>query len=364
MNGWKTNRKIVVFESDDWGSIRLPDIHFYKEYKKVFPEYYLNSYLKYDSLASENDLSNLFTVLKQFKDKNGNHPLFTFNVVMTNPNFDKIKESGYTKYYNEPFTKTLQRYSQHSNSFEIWKKAIDEKLMIPQFHGREHVNVPIWLKSLKNIQSDEFNAFQFRTWSSPNGVHDGISLQASFDWQHKQPLAYQKKNLKEGLQEFESIFGFKSSTFIPNNYIFDSNLYKTLKKNGITGIQGMKYQKLSLGMSKGNKRKLIRRHLGDKNEIGLTYLVRNSSFEPSQTNHKINDVNECLKNIENAFFWNKPAIIDTHRLNYIGVYDEKNRDANLYKLEELIKSILKKWGNVEFMTSNQLIELITNDCNT
>ena len=23
--GWRTNRKLVVFESDDWGSIRMPD---------------------------------------------------------------------------------------------------------------------------------------------------------------------------------------------------------------------------------------------------------------------------------------------------------------------------------------------------
>ena len=32
--GWSTKRKIVVFESDDWGAIRLPDITKIEEYRK------------------------------------------------------------------------------------------------------------------------------------------------------------------------------------------------------------------------------------------------------------------------------------------------------------------------------------------
>jgi hypothetical protein len=357
--GWTTNRKIVVIESDDWGAIRLPDVQQYEEYKQVFPNYSRNPYLKYDSLASEYDLTRLFSVLTGYKDKNGNHPVFTFNVVMTNPDFTKIEESDFTKYYNESFTTTLQRFSQHTNSFALWRTAIDEKLMLPQFHGREHVNVPIWLKILEDKKSLEFSAFQFGTWSCPDGKYNGINLQAALDWNDIQPLSYQKDFLNEGLKEFESVFGFTSDTIIPNNYIFDENLYDTLLINNVKGMQGMKYQKLSLGASKGDKRSLIRRHIGDSNEAGLTYLVRNCSFEPSQTSENYEDVTQCLQSISNAFFFNKPAIIDSHRLNYIGTYNQKNSDANLKKLEILISSVLKKWPDVEFMTSNQLLQFIT-----
>ena len=356
--GWSTKRKIVVFESDDWGAIRLPDIKDIDSYKRIFPDYQKNPYLRYDSLASENDLINLFSLLADFKDNFGNSPKFTFNVVMTNPDFQKIKESGYTEYFNESFVKTLQRYSNHSNSFNLWKNAIDEKLMYPQFHGREHVNVPLWLEELRNGNQELLDAFDLGTWSVPENKSSIINLQASLDWIKEQPFTYQKDFLEEGLKEFQTVFGFSSKTIIPNNYIFDPNLNTILKENGIKGVQGMKYQKLPLGNSSNGKREMIRRYVGDKNEAGLFYLVRNCVFEPSQTSDNYDDVSMCLQNIDNAFFWNKPAIIDTHRLNYIGSYDEKNRDISLNKLRILLKKILKKWHDVEFMTSNELLDII------
>ena len=77
--GWSTKRKIVVFESDDWGAIRLPDITKIEEYRKRYP-YPKNPYLKYDSLASEDDLNVLFSLISDCKDNFGNHPkLFLSN---------------------------------------------------------------------------------------------------------------------------------------------------------------------------------------------------------------------------------------------------------------------------------------------
>ena len=73
--GWNTKRKIVVFESDDWGAIRLPDITKIEEYRKRYPQTN-NPYLKYDSLASEDDLNVLFSLISDCKDNFGNHPKF------------------------------------------------------------------------------------------------------------------------------------------------------------------------------------------------------------------------------------------------------------------------------------------------
>ncbi|MBK7480400.1 MAG: hypothetical protein IPI69_12245 [Bacteroidales bacterium] len=33
ISGWRTRRKIVVFESDDWGSIRMPSMEVYSEFR-------------------------------------------------------------------------------------------------------------------------------------------------------------------------------------------------------------------------------------------------------------------------------------------------------------------------------------------
>ncbi len=48
--GWRTSRKIVVIESDDWGSIRMPS---HDVYTKCLKEGYpvdKNAYERYDSL--------------------------------------------------------------------------------------------------------------------------------------------------------------------------------------------------------------------------------------------------------------------------------------------------------------------------
>jgi hypothetical protein len=48
-----------------------------------------------------------------------------------------------------------------------------------------------------------------------------------------------------------------------------------------------------------------------------------------------------------------------HRLNFIGFIDPSNRDRNLPKLKTLLSEILKRWNDVEFMTSAQLGDLIS-----
>ena len=63
---------------------------------------------------------------------------------------------------------------------------------------------------------------------------------------------------------------------------------------------------------------------------------------------------QSLKEIQTAFFWQKPAIISTHRINYVGGIDLAHRDRNLKALDLLLKNILKKWPEVEFLSSDQL----------
>jgi len=46
-------------------------------------------------------------------------------------------------------------------------------------------------------------------------------------------------------------------------------------------------------------------------------------------------------------------------LNFIGAINEKNRTQNLQLLEELLSKIMKRWPDVEFMSSDELGDLIT-----
>lgn len=357
--GWRTNRKIVVIESDDWGSIRMPSKETYNQLLNSGIRVDSCPYNRFDSLASEDDLSALFDVLLKFKDRSGNHPVITANTVVANPDFKKIKDSDFLEYYFEPFTDTLQRYPKHQKSFELWKQGMALKIFHPQFHGREHVNVALWLSLLQQKNEIYLKAFDLGMWGlGPNIIKTGrINIQASYDTISLDQLVNQKKVLKEGLDLFEKLFGYRSDSFIANNFIWDSSLNSTLFENGITILQGMKYQILPI--FDGKKRNLIRHHIGEINKLGQVFLLRNCVFEPTQDVNK-DSVSSCLSDISNAFFWRKPAIISAHRLNFIGSIDENNRIKNLKSLERLLIQILKKWADVEFMTSDALGSLILN----
>jgi len=93
-------------------------------------------------------------------------------------------------------------------------------------------------------------------------------------------------------------------------------------------------------------------------KYGQRFLIRNAIFEPALLDSADDPVRNCLKDISIAFRMKKPAVICTHRLNYVGFLDENNRDKNLKMLQELLDSILEKWPEVEFMNSVQLGLLI------
>jgi len=316
--------------------------------------------LLYDTLASQEDLELLFERLLKFKDINGKHPVITANTVVANPYFQKIKEHNFEQYYYEPFTETLKKYYPNHDVWATWQKGIEENVFFPQYHGREHVNAPYWLRGLRNKNDAFLKAFEFGCWSCPIDIKTKINLQASYDTEFKEDFEFHTQSILEGLQLFEKLFKYPSRSFIANNFIWSSKLDRITSNSGVQFIQGMKYQKLPLFYNT-EKRKMIRHYLGNKNKFGQYYLIRNCVFEPSQRSASFNNVGKCLAEIKNAFMWNKPAIITSHRLNYIGSLIPENREKNLTLLETLLKKILKKWPDVEFMSSVDLGNLISSN---
>ena len=350
--GWKTDRKLLVIESDDWGSIRMPSINVYEAFnnKGFGVEYSL--YNRFDSLASEEDLTALFKVLSSFQDSKGKPLVITANTVVANPDFNKIKKGNFLEYAYEPFTDTLKKYPKHNNSFDLWKKGIDEKVFKPQFHAREHLNVALWMQALK--AKDEVIRFTFENKTTYSGKSD-YSFMDAFDFERKEELESLKLIVKEGLDLFEKLFGFRSRSFIAPCYIWHPELEKTLHECGVEYIQGMREQMVPT--EKHFEYNKIKHNLGDTNKLNQIYLIRNATFEPSSIKG-MDWVNYCFNQIETAFAWGKPAIITSHRVNYIGYLDKNNRDRSLKLLTALINKVQKKWPEVEFLSSDQLGDII------
>jgi hypothetical protein len=357
--GWRTKRKIVVIESDDWGSIRMASKDAYNNLLKAQIPVDQSHYNTHDALESNTDLKLLFKSLSKFKDSTGRPPVFTAVTIVANPDFEKIKASNYTTYFYEPFTETLKRYPEHDKVFNLLKEGIEKRLMVPVFHGREHLNVQRWMRELQNGNPTLLKAFENKVTGLSNGIENVVlpDLQAAFDIDSVEDLPYMEEVLNTGLQLFEKLFGFKSKYFVPTNGPFNNVLESVLYKNGVKFINSGKKQLEPLG----NKQfKTNIRFLGQKNKFGQQYITRNCFFEPSNSdeNKSKKYVDSCLKEIEIAFNWNKPAVISSHRVNYIGYLIPENRIRSLEQLELLLSKIIKRWPNVEFMTSTELGDLM------
>lgn len=351
--GWRTRRKLIVIESDDWGSIRMPDAEVYAEFLRKGLDLAGSDYNRLDTLESNEDLESLFDVLRRYTDRSGNHPVITANFVVGNPDFEKIQKSGFREYFFEPVSVTLGRYVGRERVEALWYKGRDEGIFHPQYHGREHVNVVRWMEALRRSTPEIMFTFACRTTFSGDGDYNFMEV---LDYNSPKEISEMKRSLLEGLDMFEKLFGFRSRSFIPPCYTWSSEIEEALHRGGIDYIQGLIVQSVPTGSFGRYRRKY--HYLGQRNILGQCYLIRNCFFEPSLT--AINDpVDECMSRIRMAFRWGKPAVISTHRINFMGSLDVANREKNLKALKGLLDSIFKAWPEVEFITSDRLGDIIT-----
>ena len=69
-------------------------------------------------------------------------------------------------------------------------------------------------------------------------------------------------------------------------------------------------------------------------------------------------VDVALNQIERAFKFNKPAIINSHRVNYVGSIHPENRTNGLKLLSNLLIRMINKWPDLIFMSSDELGKII------
>ncbi len=353
--GSRTSRRFIIIESDDWGSIRMPNKMVYEDLldKGMNPD--SDPYLKYDTLESSEDLIALIGVLDSVRDAHDRPAKLTANMIVGNPDFEAIRNDNFRKYHWELFTKTLSKYSGRDGTFDTWKKGLELGVFRPQFHGREHLNVHQWMKGLKEgdeVLHEAFCRNMISISSQPSrlkyGYMEGLDYYSAEERMEKPGI------IKEGIRAFETLFGYPSKTFIANCYVWDETVEKALHEMGVKYLQGISHQSIpTLNEDGSHSLTFKRRFFGDLNNLGQRYLIRNAFFEPS-LNPELDWVNECLQRIEIAFRCHKPAIVGSHRVNYVGGINEENRVKNLRQLEILLKEIVKRWKNVEFISSDEI----------
>lgn len=174
---------------------------------------------------------------------------------------------------------------------------------------------------------------------------------ATYDYYGEKNFDFVANSIREGLEVFEDIFQYRSLSTIAPCYVWDDRVEGSFFDSGVQAFQGSKFQNIPSGKS-------FRRRFhynGETNSNNQLYFIRNCLFEPS-LNADIDWVDKCLESIDIAFKWRKPAIVGTHRLNYVSGIESSNASNGLQLLRELLTSVLRNWPDTRFVTTADLLE--------
>ncbi len=355
--GPTVNKKIVVLECDDYGGIRMPSAEAYKKMVAAGVDISKTRYSLLDTLEDEQDLEKLFETLQSVKDKNGKPAVMSPFVNVANPDFEKIKAGSYRQYFYEPFTTTLQKYGRHSNTMKVWRQGMDAGVFIPEYHGREHISVQPWLQKLQEGNRQLLTAFDYGFVAVANikGIHDyAQEFRPEFYFTNENQKSFLHRSIIEGVKLFEQLFGYTPSSFMPANSVFHPAFEDTVLQAGIPFLV-VAHKNLTPGNS-GEPTFTNFTFRQKIKKARLNFYIRNCAFEPNDEHYS--SINGTLHQIEAAFRWHKPAIISSHRVNFVGGLGKHNRDKGLKEMQQLLKAVVKRWPDVEFMgTANMLKEL-------
>lgn len=353
--GYKTKRKIVIFSVDDYGNVRLHS----KEAREKMDQAGLKVLTRFDALdtlETTEDLEMLYETLSSVKGKNGNHAVFTPFALPANINFEKMAEEGYKQYHYELLPQTFSKLgSAYEGAWELWKEGMKKGLMAPQFHGREHLNLKVLEEKLAKRDSEVLVALKNRSYTSiSDSGYSTISISGAYEFWDIKENERHKETIADGLKAFEKVYGYKAVHFNAPGGREHPAIHEALKDGGVKYIDTPFIKSEHLG--KGKYKKVLN-YTGKKNHLGQFYIVRNVVFEPIHE-RGVDWVSHAMKQIEAAFRWNRPANISTHRINFCGHIDPKNREIGISALKELLKKIVERWPEVEFLPANNVGDLI------
>ncbi|WP_158859176.1 hypothetical protein [Lunatibacter salilacus] len=357
--GKNIDDKIVVFQSDGWGSARLPNKQVFqsllgKGIKLSFKE---NKGFRtvLDGFESPQELNQLLEILLKHKDAEGKNPVFTFNVTTGNPDFKKIEEHGFREYFSEPFYLTMEK--ERPGVLNLWRSGIENGLISPQFMGHDPVNKKRWLDGLVKNKLDLQIAFQYGVYNLSRTRFSSDYYSIAYEYLSGEEEQYLKDNITQGLNAFQDFFHKRPCSFVAPFYVTSSYFLKEIREQGVTVFQSNGTHLLPRKVRNGemiyNRKRIVS---GFDNHTNSIQLIRNCRFEPAFYPTE-NETGRCLAEVTQAFNHRRPAVICSSRSNYVGIFDEKIPGESLEQLDTLLEEIIRRWPDVKFYTTDQIVEL-------
>lgn len=358
IGGFSTKRKIVVLLVDDYGSVRLDS--------REARDRIIDAGIKlrsrfdiYDALETKEDLEIIFNTLISVKDKNDRNAVISAVSVPCNIDFEGVLKDPTEGYRPENLQDTYNKLEAlqpdaYKGAWELWKEGITRKIFIPEFHGREHLNLKVFEEKLKAADPALLTPLRRRSLIGiPETGYSTINFNASFDfWDFKETEDFPVM-ISDGLSRFEGVFGKKAIHFTPPRASDHQCLYSIFKEIGIKYVDTPLIKREHQGYGRYTR---TLNFTGQQTMAGLIKIVRNVVFEPGEQGNI--GWPYTLKQIEAAFRMRKPAIISSHRVNFCGHIDKENRNKGIRDLKELLDKLVTRNPDIEFMSVAELGQLM------
>lgn len=326
-------KKYIVIESDDWGmelSISIDGINYIKK------KYGIENFTRWttDSLETVEDITLLFDLLSQYKNRFTSPPVITANFITHNIDYNNSDSLSFI-----PLTVHLK---EKPDIIAKYRKGINDKIFHPQLHGYCHYDTS---KLISFYLSDEGRElFNIGFLSGKSTIRGNLG---QFRSEFSKNNVEVKNKLTLAIEEFYNLFNFYPKSIIPSHFILDRKYFEILVNNGIKAIQASN----RLINSSGRRY----RKIYFRKQNGFIWIPRNARLDP-HPDYNFNS-ESCIFDIELAFKYDVPAVIDFHRVNIAGRYNNNYRDKSLEELKKVLSYISKHWPDVKFITSEELLKI-------
>ncbi|MHC4872213.1 MAG: hypothetical protein ACYTFY_10245 [Planctomycetota bacterium] len=338
--------RVVVFESDDWGACEIAaDKEMSESLKEIWQQYGVEGVNTDNTLESADDLERLYSFLERFTGSDNQPVVFTNFMCMANPDFKAVKENKYGEYLDIGIDEGLPSRWQRKGLIDAWRDGVSRGVVSPEFHANLHHTSPVSLMSLLNEKTSagDMTRKLFAEEAYYSGVHlpeyDGMNVREQMAW------------VVAGVRRFENLFGYTPAAAVTSDAFPITETVWSL-----CGLRTV-----CLKNSRNNNGEVVVYHTKPWNNQDIyvplgaycktndvVYMTRNAFLEgqPPQ---------QVLKAIKNTWTLNEPAIVSTHRKQYVSL-NKDNTDKGYANLETLLTDLSAEDG-IRYLSTAEVSDL-------
>jgi hypothetical protein len=334
------NVPVVIIQSDDWGHACVESRDQHERILRAGVD--TSNAWSEDAFEGDADVTGLAALLREFRDASGRSARLTLNFIVARPDFEAIEASDFRAYRSTPI--------RLAGGIAVAMHAKDSDAVFEvQLHGAEHIAPARWLRLLRAGAPDVSAYFAARAMPPPGVVARHPGLGAAYlpcPDANGSGVPGPEERLLGSIRIFASLFSRKAQGFVPPNHAWDGSLDHLLYREGVRHLQACHIRYPTFAAAESGQWRALRS--GAERGNDLWRQTRNVEFEPVvRPDHVDAAIARACLLVERGI----PAVINTHRINYVGAIRSERAACGRERLGDLLSALVRTRDDVRFLGS-------------